>query len=174
MQPLTIFGMCLSAVLFATSVNDSANAYIAERSPEQAVEYNKQLQCVALNIYHEARGESDIGQKAVAYVTLNRVEDPAYPNTPCKVVKQSKKDSAGNPVKHKCQFSWYCDGASDKPKNEKAYQEAVHLAAVVMNNYKTGADPTDGATMYHATSVKPYWRKAFNQTVTIDNHIFYK
>ena len=47
------------------------------------------VMCLALNLYHEARGESLAGNLAVGFVTMNRVADPRYPDTVCGVVKQS-------------------------------------------------------------------------------------
>ena len=47
------------------------------------------LMCMALNIYHEARNQSIVGQVAVAEVVMNRVEDSRFPDTICEVVKQA-------------------------------------------------------------------------------------
>ncbi len=69
------------------------------------------LQCLAKNIYFEGRNQPWVGQLAIAQVTLNRVKSVAFPATICQVVEQQRKEI--------CQFSWYCDGKSDKPKNIK-------------------------------------------------------
>ena len=87
----------------------------------------KDLVCLAENIYFEARAEPIGGKAAVANVTRNRVEDPRWPDTYCKVVQDgpvreswktkatpSKDDAVFYPIKHRCQFSWYCDGKADK------------------------------------------------------------
>ena len=42
--------------------------------------------CLALNIYHEARGEPPEGQLGVGWVVLNRVDDPRFPDSVCGVV----------------------------------------------------------------------------------------
>ena len=49
-----------------------------------------ELDCLAKNIYFEARGESLTGKIAVANVTMNRVEHHKYPSTVCGVVTQVK------------------------------------------------------------------------------------
>mgnify|MGYP003628329525 CR=1 FL=1 len=91
------------------------------------------LMCLALNVYHEAKNQSLIGQIAVAQVVMNRVRDERYPDTVCEVVEQGptyswKKDY---PVKNRCQFSWYCDGKSDKPKEGHAWLTmCYHLGLV--------------------------------------------
>ncbi len=67
-----------------------------------------ELKCLATAIYFEARGEPEEGQLAVAQVVLNRVKNPAYPNTICGVVYQNKTK------RNRCQFSFACDGRSDR------------------------------------------------------------
>lgn len=124
---------------------------------------DKELNCLALNIYFESRGESILGQKAVAWVTLNRVKSKKYPNTICGVVYQ------------KGQFSWTFDGLSDRPRNKKQWEVAKKLAKMVTNEFERGRiDPTKGSTMFHAAYVKPQWRKKFHRVLRIDNHIFYR
>ena len=135
--------------------------------------------CLALNTYHEAKNQSMIGQIATAQVVMNRVEDSRYPNTVCEVVKQGptrpswKDPSKRIPVKHRCQFSWYCDGKSDIPKNRKAWKKAQDYAYLVLNN-RIRIDVTEGATHYHATYVKPSWAKTKTRTTRIETHIFYR
>ncbi len=58
--------------------------------------YSKQAKCLADNLYHEARGESLAGIKAVASVVLNRVASKRWPNSICKVVYQRKQFSWAN------------------------------------------------------------------------------
>ena len=82
------------------------------------------LICLALNVYHEARGEAFEGKQAVASVTLNRARDRRFPNTVCDVVKQSSRRKGR---RRACQFSWYCDGRNDRPSG-KAWGEALHVA----------------------------------------------
>ena len=95
--------------------------------------------CLALNVYHEAKNQSFIGQVAVAQVVMNRVKDERYPNNVCDVVKQglTYKWNPSIPIKNKCQFSWYCDGKSDKPKNKEAIKQALKVASGV---YKGNLD----------------------------------
>jgi len=130
--------------------------------------------CLALNIYHEARGESEEAQIAVAHVTLNRVASPRFPNNICSVVKQAKRDSTGKIIRHRCQFSWFCDGASDTPKEADAWARAQRLASTAIRWYAVGEDFSLGATHYHAVYVHPYWAEAFEHVLTLDKHIFYR
>ena len=135
--------------------------------------------CLALNTYHEAKNQSTIGQIAVAEVVMNRVQDKRFPNSVCEVVKQGPTRPSWEdpkkeyPIKHRCQFSWYCDGKSDIPKNEKAWKKAQDYAYLVLYN-RIAIDVTEGATHYHATYVRPSWAKTKKRTTRIEKHIFYK
>lgn len=134
------------------------------------------VQCLAENIYFEARSESLAGQLAVAFVTLNRVRDVRYPSTICDVVYQGPTYTnwKGNelPVRHKCQFSWYCDGLSDEPKDSQSMDEAYSIALEVLSG--NSLDFTHNATHYHSIKVNPHWAKHMDKTVRIDDHIFYR
>ena len=136
--------------------------------------------CLALNTYHEAKNQSLVGQVATAQVVMNRVEDNRFPNTICEVVKQGPTRPSWEdpkkeyPIKHRCQFSWYCDGKSDDPKNKKKYKFFLDLSRdLVYGNMKV-VDITEGATHYHATYVRPSWAKTKKRTTRIEKHIFYR
>jgi len=134
----------------------------------------EQQHCVALNVYHEARGGSRMGMKAVAFVTLNRVQDNRYPDTPCDVVYQARLKSNGQPQINQCQFSWYCDGKADTPLDDVMWKRTNQVAYEVLLQYGNVEDPTEGAVMYHASYVSPYWSDSYKKTIRIDEHIFYK
>ena len=128
----------------------------------------REIKCLALNIYFEARGEPQNGQFAVAAVTMNRVKSHKFPNTVCKVVWQRR------------QFSWTHDGKSDRPRDKKAWRQAKDLAELVYSKYlhfqeKTNGawDITQGALHYYSTSIsQPYWAKEKVASVSIGRHMF--
>ena len=131
------------------------------------------IECLALNIYWEARSESIDGQYAVGAVVLNRVKDTRFPNTICEIVYQGPiyKSKPELPVRNRCQFSWYCDGKNDNPRNRTAYSVAVTIAETLL---KMKNDIIDGATHYHASYILPEWAKTKTKIIQIDNHIFYR
>ena len=136
---------------------------------------SEQRECLALNIYHEARSESIQGQVAVAWVTLNRMESPDFPNSICGVVYQARTDSRGNPLRNQCQFSWYCDGKSDRIRNQRAWEDVQLIADVVLLDWARAKNsPVQNATFYHADYVSPSWAREFTQVAVVDNHIFYE
>ena len=134
-----------------------------------------ELNCMALNIYHEARGESDIGRLAVANVTMNRVNHRRYPDTICGVVQQGihYTNWKGNrmPKRHKCQFSWYCDGKADTVFENRAWANSLDLALEVMMGMH--GDITQGATHYYnPDKADPSWAQQYAMTAQHGNHVF--
>ncbi|SDZ94772.1 cell wall hydrolase [Rubrimonas cliftonensis] len=130
--------------------------------PDSAAEA---LGCLALNVYHEARSEGAIGRRAVAHVTLNRMRDPRFPDDVCGVVTQSAGGS--------CQFSWWCDGRSDAPRNMQAFELSARAAARVMAGQI--ADPTDGALYFLPKRMgRPGWTRDLRQTAVIGEHRFFE
>ena len=146
-------------------ITAAVRGYAAPQNP------NQDLQCLALNIYHEARSESLAGQYAVADVVLNRVESRDYPNTICGVVYQAKMWE-GHPVRDKCQFSWYCDGKSDTPQETDAWYRSLMIAVNIVHQGKFRG-LTEGATHYHTNYVNPKWNKSMDFIGRIGDHLFY-
>ena len=138
--------------------------------------------CLAKNIYFEAGVESTAGKLAVANVTLNRTLGANYPNSICEVVHEgihryNARIEEYVPVRDRCQFSWYCDGLLDDPREGRTWESAQELAKRVLVNYHDKAliDITDGATHYHANWMETYpkWSKRKKVMASIDRHIFY-
>jgi spore germination cell wall hydrolase CwlJ-like protein len=122
---------------------------------------NREIECLATNIYHEARGEPIVGQIAVAQVTMNRVEHNYFPDDVCSVVWEDK------------QFSWTHDGRSDRIRDNRAYQVALNVAETVYNDQED--DPTAGSLFYHATYINPpRWTRYMEVSTEIGVHVFYQ
>lgn len=123
-----------------------------------------QWQCLANAIYHEARGETVRGEFAVAEVILNRVDSPAYPKSVCGVVNQ--RGGGG------CQFSFICDGKSDRVSEQGAWRDAGKIARLMLDGAPRGL--TSGATHFHTAGVSPAWSRRFARTAAIGAHLFYR
>ena len=142
----------------------------------------KQLDCLALNVYHESRSERVEGQIAVAQVTLNRVAHNEWPSTICEVVYQGLRYQDGQMKRNKCQFSWYCDGKSDRIPSTQMhnFENAQDIAYAMLLEYELRQTRwlgiTEGATHYHATYVVPNWvhDRGMKRKKQIGKHIFYK
>jgi spore germination cell wall hydrolase CwlJ-like protein len=133
-----------------------------------------QLTCLAVTVYHESRGEPLVGQLAVATTVINRVHDSRWPSTICDTVKEGPTLAwdKTKPIKHKCQFSYYCDGKSDRPTDPVAFNRAMKVAEEAWHSYGLSMDITEGSTFYHSVDVEPKWN--YQYVVQIGNHIFYK
>ena len=135
--------------------------------------------CLAKNVYFEARNQPLAGQLAVISVTVNRVNDSRFPNTICGVVYQGphrpswKGTGEMIPVRHRCQFSWYCDGKADKVRDGDAWRKAQEIAYRIVNESKFRG-VTESSTHYHATYVSPKWAPQLDLVGRIGTHIFYR
>lgn len=151
----------------------------AQAAPAAEIEYSRdwleaqaaasggsQWRCLAEALYFEARGESVRGQFAVAEVILNRVDNPAYPDTVCGVIHQ------GTGRKYQCQFSYTCDGLPDAILERDAFDRVGKVASVMVEGAPRKL--TDGATHYHNRAVTPRWARSFARTAAIGVHYFYR
>jgi spore germination cell wall hydrolase CwlJ-like protein len=127
-----------------------------------------EIRCLALNIYHEARGEPEEGMYAVASVTLNRVASKHYPDTVCKVVYQKRWDYLRK--RYVSAFSWT---ELDAPfsTDDRAWQKATHIAKEIYNN--PDAQILKNALFYHARHIHPSWARKKAKVASIGRHIFY-
>ena len=128
----------------------------------------RQLKCMADNIYYEAAMEPAEGKLAVGIVVMNRVAHPAFPKDPCQVIYQ--RNSFYQSVV--CQFSWLCDGSvGRRPVQQKLYDESMDAAKMVLlEGFRMPS--LKEALFYHADYVNPRWGKT--QVAKIGRHIFYK
>ena len=128
----------------------------------------KQLDCLAINIYREAGYEPFEGKVAVAQVTMNRVETGRFGTDVCGVVYQKNVFME----KVVCQFSWACDSVhKNRPINKEAYNESYEVAKkVLLEGFRLSI--LKDALYYHATYVNPRW--PHEQIGKIGQHIFYR
>lgn len=129
----------------------------------------REMTCLALNVYYEARGESLDGMHAVAEVTMNRVASRRYPETVCEVVYQKKWDRLRK--RDVGAFSWTEFDVVPHPEGVP-WQLARDAAKAVYRGEK--APVLDGALHYHASYIKPSWSKGKKPVARIGAHVFYK
>ena len=178
----------------AAELTEQAKTIVFQEVNESGIpnSLHQQMVCLAENIYFEARAEGVEGKAAVANVTRNRVNSELFPNSYCAVVQQGPVRESWNkpgvyyPIKHKCQFSWYCDGKKDIiwanyektgqtiELNAQAWRQSVEIAIWTLGygSYRV-QDNTGGATYYYAHNlVYPHWADDFEVTEIIGNHTF--
>lgn len=164
-----IAGLLFSGSLLKWAIGNKLNKNEVTGSTEiTAAVRERQLACLARNIYYEAGSEPFEGKVAVAQVTLNRAASGQYSDDICKVIYQK------NIVYEKilCQFSWVCDRDTGvRPINKAAFEESMNVAKkVLLENYRL---PSLHEAMYfHGDYINPGWKKT--QVAKIGRHIFYK
>lgn len=151
---------------FVPSIGPNDHAWAATALPAEVFSAKEQ-DCLTRGIYFEARGEVLKGQAAVAQVILNRVRNPAYPDTICGVVYQNEN------WKNRCQFSFACDNILDRILNRDSWKTAADIAMAVTAG-KIWLPEVGSATHYHATYVHPAWARTMKRVVRIGDHIFYR
>lgn len=124
--------------------------------------------CLALALFFEARSEPIEAQLAIAEVITNRVEDDRWPDTICNVIRQ------GEERRHRCQFSFMCDGKPetipDNPIEQRAWEEAQSLATSILDD--PSILPGLPSDHYVRTDVQRVWMNDLIYVDTIGNHMF--
>lgn len=164
-----LVALLVAVMLLDWAVRDKfARIEPVETAQVTAAMRERQLGCLAKNIYHEAGGEPFEGKVAVAQVTMNRAASSQFPGDVCKVIYQ--KNVFYERVV--CQFSWVCDReVAFKPTNRANYNESMIAAQkVLLEDYRLPS--LKNALYYHADYVNPGWKK--EQVAKIGHHIFYK
>ncbi|HWQ37831.1 MAG TPA: cell wall hydrolase [Burkholderiales bacterium] len=156
---IAAFALCLVVATFVSLMH-----FLVSRDA-----VHRELNCLALNVYYEARGEPLAGQYAVAEVTMNRVASWRYPSTVCEVVYQKRWDYLRK--RYVSAFSWTEFEVVPHPEGEE-WERAREIARAVYHGHHR---PTlNGAVLYHATYIKPSWARGKRHVAKIGNHVFYR
>lgn len=164
-----ILGLFASINLLQWAVKAKINnVEEVEHSKITASMRERELNCLAMNIYREAGSEPFEGKVAVAQVTLNRVSSGQFPEDVCKTIYQK------NVVYEKviCQFSWACDReVMARPKNPAAYKESMEVAKkVLLEGFRLPS--LKNAMYFHGDYINPGWKR--KKVAHIGRHIFYE
>lgn len=122
---------------------------------------NATLFCLALNIYHESRGEPLPGQFAVAEVTLRRAQSPRWRGSVCSVTFQHR------------QFAWSARPMRDlMPADAEAWRLALEVAELAALDYRGRGVATVCADHFHSGPA-PSWAASMQVEAVIGGHVFY-
>jgi len=163
---LGLAGIVIFACMNTTRIEPDQ---VVQREATRAHRRESDLQCLAENVYFEARGEPLQGQYAVAEVTLNRTRAQNFPHTICAVVHEMRWDA--NRRRFVADFSWTELGALS-PDDGPAWKRAMTVASAAYDDEHDSIVP--GALFYHSTSVRPGWARTRTQVAKIGNHVFYR
>jgi len=142
-----------------------------EPTDKKVARANQEKLCLTKAIYHEARGESDNGQWAVANVIINRAMSKRFPSTMCGVIYQNADQG-----RNRCQFPFACDGQPDMASERRAWVKANTIAAAAYSEFQHGQRPgvvPGSALFYHTRSVSPDWSSTYQRVAQIGAHVFY-
>ena len=166
---LAVVGMYLCGQMLKWTVDTKLSRVQPMEPSEITAQYReRQLACLARNIYFEAGNEPFEGKVAVAQVTINRAQARGFPDDICQVIYQK------NIIYQRvvCQFSWYCDRESaSRIMHREVYTESMEVAKkVLLEGFRLPS--LTQALYYHADYVNPGWKK--ERITKIGRHIFYK
>ncbi len=152
---LILAGLCLvQGTAFAVDFDNTKGFDFSVQSAGQ------ELGCMAMNIYHEGRGESAKGRAAIASVTMNRVRSKRYPDTVCEVVWQRR------------QFSWtHIAPRHHAITDLEAWQQAIIVARLFLSGAQVSL--VGNATHYHSVKVQPNWQDESKLVALVGDHYFY-
>jgi spore germination cell wall hydrolase CwlJ-like protein len=166
---LAVVGIYLCSQMLKWTVDTKLSRIQPVEPSEITAQYReRQLACLARNIYFEAGNEPFEGKVAVAQVTINRAQARGFPEDICQVIYQK------NIIYQRvvCQFSWYCDRESaSRIMHREVYTESMEVAKkVLLEGFRLPG--LTQALYYHADYVNPGWKK--ERITKIGRHIFYK
>lgn len=166
-----IRNLLLLIVLLSVYTTTLSTEFVSSVTKKLVVqEYNKQVECLAKNIYWESASESYEGKLAVAQVTLNRVNSGKFPSDICSVVYQKTVNREDKTV---CQFSWTCLFNGKKVRDKYEWEQSLMIAKRALTEpILHDIIAQTNALYYHAVYVTPGWPKA-RVVKRIGNHIFY-
>lgn len=154
--------MVLPLVLVLALVWGAMPAQARQADPVRDADF----ECLALAVYFEAAGEPLRGQQAVAHVVLNRAAQADFPGSVCAVVRQGGEQPP-------CQFSWWCDGRSDRPEPGQRWESAQRVARDALAG--GSVDPTGGALYFHRADLgRLTWTRPLEVAAYIGAHVYYR
>lgn len=202
---LSVVLVLSSITVQASSLRTSLKEAIVNQTTElfgktvEVIKYpfltEKDIECLARNIFYESRGEPIEGKVAVGVVTINRSQDPRYPNSVCGVIKQKTvttvphqttvttypTDNADEKVTETrttvmqrvvCQFSWVCSKVREPKADDPMWLESQQVARdLAMGGFPQLRDKFKDAYHFHAVYVNPGWK--MQRIERVGNHIFY-
>ena len=168
---ITVLAITVASPTASGSEDRAFGFKIAKVQQQQTKVLEKQLACLARNVFYEASGEPMEGQMAVAQVTVNRARSGLFPNDLCAVIAQSTIVGSDTRV---CQFSWYCNSDLNKARVIKPWEPSYIAAKKVFLDGQKVARIDKDVMWFHEDSIKVNPRWPHKVATKIGNHVFYK
>lgn len=146
----------------------NTNILTARFNIPRASASEQEINCLARNMYHEARGEPTEGLIAVGVVTINRRNDSRFPNTICGVVNQRARSV--------CQFSWRCHSVRAPSQTDSVWLECQRIARALLNDrgyFQQFRQRMGNILYFHNVYDRPSWSRSKVRLIKISGHLFY-
>ena len=194
----------VAEVSYKDQIVDQANRFVERTVNLIATPFmsDKDVECLARNIFYESGGESTEGKIAVGIVTINRAQDPRFGHSVCEVVRARTVITKTREVRKTelvkigyfgrpesvikttevvqqvpvCQFSWVCGGYAKHPKSDdERWVESKQIAEnIAHGDYAEYRLKYGGAMYFHATAIRPVWAKTKKFVTKTGHHLFYE
>lgn len=181
--------MNLAEAMFFNLITVFGQAFLTDVEPlpnySPDVVYAQEMYCLAINTYHETRGEDFESKVAVAQAVMNRVDDEEGEfrryGSPCEVVQRSHLDVNGNPIKNKCWYSWFCDGIPDHVRlykdgtidvlEKQAWKDSILASFYAFHNLY---EPLVGKSTHYFNykTANPSWAEHYQFVADVGQHRF--
>ena len=191
-------------VSYRDQIVDQANRFVERTVNLIATPFmsDRDVECLARNIFYESGSEPREGKIAVGIVTINRAQDPRFGKSVCEVVRARTVVTKTQEVKKTemvrvgyfgrpeqvtrvtevvqqvpvCQFSWTCSGYARQPKpTDERWVESQEIAkGIARGDYEEERNKYKSALFFHNTGVRPIWAKTKNFVAKTGHHLFYE
>jgi spore germination cell wall hydrolase CwlJ-like protein len=194
----------VAQVTFKDQIVNQASSFVERTVNLIATPFlsDRDVECLARNIFFESGGEPTEGKIAVGIVTVNRAQDPRFGKSVCEVVKARTVVSKTRDIKQTemvrigyfgppekrtttqtvveqvpvCQFSWTCGGYARQPKptDERWVESRAIAEGIARGDYEDYRSKYGNALFFHSTAVRPIWSKTKKFVTKTGHHLFYE
>jgi len=194
----------VAQVTFKDQIVNQASSFVERTVNLIATPFlsDRDVECLARNIFFESGGEPTEGKIAVGIVTVNRAQDPRFGKSVCEVVKARTVVSKTRDIKQTemvrigyfgppekrtttqtvveqvpvCQFSWTCGGYARQPKptDERWVESRAIAEGIARGDYEDYRSKYGNALFFHSTAVRPIWSKNKKFVTKTGHHLFYE
>lgn len=144
--------MTATAICVLIATNAAANPSHSSRPND--------VDCLAQNIFMEARGESYMSKMAVAHVTINRARKERT-----SICRSLQRPGSYSWVTQGTGGAWHRASRAEKDRIREVARTAIERPCT---------DPTNGATHFHHRRLRMDWTRSMERMGTIDNHTFWR
>jgi spore germination cell wall hydrolase CwlJ-like protein len=158
-EPTLAYEMTAQITADDRVADDGIDQVLYKEAVATSNKIDKQLECMAKVVMHEAANQSRTGQLAVAQVIMNRLGQDRFGDTICGVVNQPGQ--------------FFRTASYNPPRDDDRWATAVEVSREAIDGEAEQVVP--GAVFYHSTAQAPNrFFRTRQRLSTIGDHIFYR